>query len=151
MPLDLFSKTKIPDEIPENFISVINQLSYCQNQTDCLNLAYEVLSQKFHGEHIKTCTRFWKIWQSDIGKLWDEIGFMHCTNINYLLRFILVKSKWFKDEDIKLRWTLYLYFLPHQYAVVQVNSRKIPVDIWAKTLGIKLGDYAHQLHTKTKL
>jgi hypothetical protein len=150
MPLDLFSKTKLPDEIPACLIPVIGKLSACQNQTQCLNLAYDILSQKFYGRHIKTYSRFWEVWKNNIEKLWNQEGFLHCTNLNFLLRFLLVKSGWFTEENIQLQWTNYLFISPHQYALVKADKKIIPVDIWAKFIGIPIGDYAHGFHRQSE-
>jgi hypothetical protein len=150
MPLDAFKKTKLPTEIPLALTTTIKQLSDCQSQTACLNLAYDILSQRFYGRRAKTYSQFWKVWQNNVETVWEKEGFLHCTNINFLLRFLLVKSGWFKDEEIKLKWTSYLFISPHQYVTVEADKKIITVDIWAKFIGIQIGDYAHGFHSQSK-
>jgi hypothetical protein len=150
MPLNAFGKTKLPDEIPAIFSEVIDDLKKCATSNECLEKTYDILSHRFHGQHIKTYTRIWELQEKNIEILWKKKGFMHCTNINYLLRFLLVKSGWFEENNIQLKWTFYLYISPHQYAIVTADKKAIPVDIWAKFIGIRLGDYAHGFHLRSK-
>ena len=65
-------------------------------------------------------------------------GYMPCPQTNYLLRIFLVKSGWFKDEDIK-RKHIFVNFVPHQYLKVKIGDRWIDVDVGEKQRGLPLG------------
>lgn len=126
--------------------NVIDELKNAKNQEECLRMAYNILIAKYHGDRIKTITKFFNIFESDINILWSKNGFLHCSNINYILKTLLIKSGFFKEEDIRTRWTLIWFVSPHQYAQVRINNRWINIDIWAHVFGIELGDYAHGFH-----
>lgn len=143
MPLDLFSKTPLFDNLPLAIREPIDTLKHCADKQQCLERAYQILAGKYHGDLLKTYTRFWLIFERDLDKLWNRSGFMHCANVNYLLRTLLVKSGFFVEADIRLRWTLVWYFSPHQYLQAKIGDKWINVDIWGGHYGIKLGDYAH--------
>lgn len=125
---------------------VINELKKAQSQEECLRMAYKILITKYHGNRIKTITKFFNIFERDIDVLWSKNGFLHCTNINYILKTLLVKSGFFETGDIRTRWTLIWCVSPHQYAQVRINNKWIDVDVWAHAFGIELGDHAHGLH-----
>ncbi|NLC31349.1 MAG: hypothetical protein GX765_04845 [Candidatus Moranbacteria bacterium] len=83
------------------------------------------------------------VFKKDVCFLWNQDGFLHCTNINYLARILLIESGFFKEEDIVLKWTLVWYISPHQYLRVKmIDDEFINVDIWAKNYKIEFGDYA---------
>ncbi len=140
----LFWKSKIPESLPQGMQVIVNKLKKSKNKEDCLKRTYDTLSKKYYGCPI--FTRSFDLFVTDLGKLWkrDE---SHCTNLNYLLRVLLVKSSFFKDEDIKLNLTLIGYVSIHQYLKLRVNDNKfVNVDLWGASHGIKLGDYAHGFH-----
>jgi hypothetical protein len=146
MPLDLFFKTDIPETLPEEMRKIVDDLKKFSGQDECLRGAYAILSEKYRGYRAKTYLRFFEIFTHDPKKLWQRNGFMHCTNINYLLRILLVGSGFFKEEDIRLKWTQVWFVSPHQYVQVKIGGNWIDVDIWARPFEIKLGDHAHGWH-----
>ncbi len=75
--------------------------------------------------------------------LWNESGFMHCTNINYVLRTLLIKSGHFADDDIQIKWTIVWYISPHQYLRIKTGDKYVNVDVWGYVYGIKYGEYAY--------
>ncbi|MCX6762092.1 MAG: hypothetical protein NTY33_04635 [Candidatus Moranbacteria bacterium] len=143
MPLDLFSKTSLPDVLPDDLQKVILELKKSRDQKECLEKVYALLTAKYHGERLKTYTKLFQLFRKDIFWLWNRIGYLHCTNINYVARILLVKSGFFEESDICLKWTLVWYVSPHQYLEVEVGDQWIVVDIWANAFGIEFGDYAH--------
>ena len=135
---------KIPEKLPKEMQLIVNKLKKSRNKYDCLRKAYYVLSRKNRGYKLRTYTRLPELFICNVNKLWKKKGFMHCTNINYLLRILLVKSGFFNEKDIKSKWTLIGYFSPHQYLKIRLNKNKfVNIDVWAKPYGIKLGDSAH--------
>jgi hypothetical protein len=146
MPLDLFSKTPIPDVLPDEMQKIINEIKKSLNKEECLKKTYDILISKYQGNRIKTYTKLFNVFKHDIGTLWNKTGFLHCSNINYILRTLLIKSDFFTDDEIRLRWTVIWYISPHQYAQVKIDDKWINVDIWAYAYGIKFGDNAHGFH-----
>ena len=72
---------------------------------------------------------------------------MLCTQQNYVLRLLLVKSGKFKDSEIRIKWTLVAYISPHQYLQVKVGKGNwVNVDMWGSSKGVPFGDYSHGFH-----
>lgn len=79
----------------------------------------------------------------DVNKLWRKNGFMHCTNVNYVMKFLLVKSGFFEESDIIQQWTQVWYISPHQYLKIRIKDNQfVNIDIWGKVYGINFGDFA---------
>ena len=146
MPIDLFTKTPIASELPVEMQQMIQDLKKCSSREDCLWRSSEILKKKYRGYRMRTYFKIYEIFTSDVEKLWHRRGFLHCTNLNYLLRTLLVESGFFRDEELILRWTQIWYLSPHQYMQVIINNQAINIDIWAYAFGIKFGDYAHGFH-----
>ena len=143
MPLDFFSKTPIPKKLPSEIIDVVDDLRKSSSKEECLQKVYDLLGNKYQGARVQTYLKLPLAFKKDIYFFWNKKGFLHCTNMNYLARILLVKSGFFKEEDIILKWTLIWYISPHQYLKVKVAENKfINMDIWAKNYGINFGDYA---------
>jgi hypothetical protein len=142
MPLDLFSKTVIPEKIPNEMQKVINKLKESSNKEECLKNAYNILITKYRGFKVKTYLRLFDVFESDIGVLWNKNGFLHCANINYVMRILLIRSEFFREKDIFIKWTQIWYISPHQYLCVKVNNNLINTDIWGYVYGVKFGCYA---------
>ena len=73
----------------------------------------------------------------------------HCTNLNYVLRVLLLKSGKFSEEDIKLKYT-WINLSPHQYLKVNVGGRWVNADPWAGTKGMELDKYARGFYLPPK-
>lgn len=125
----------------------IEILKKSENKEDCLRKAYNILTKRFYGSRLKTITKIHYLFFSDLEKMWQKGGFLHCTKHNQLLKMLLLKSGFFKKEDIKLKWTTTWIISPHQYSRIRINDHKyINIDIWGYNRGIKFGDYAHGLY-----
>lgn len=130
--------------------AIVEKLRRTSTKEECLQKAYDVLTAKYHGNRLKTYTRLWELFPQSLGTIWKRKGFLHCTNFNRLLRFLLLQSGHFSDEHIRTCWTLIWYLSPHQYLQVNVGSHRwIAVDVWAHAYGLRLGDYAHGFHAYT--
>jgi hypothetical protein len=147
---------KIPKQIPLEMQKMTDeQLKSSSSKEDCLRRSYNILISKYQGSRLKTITKFFSLFKLNAFDLWPKQGFISCMQMNYLLKILLVKSGFFKEEDIKLPWVLLLtwrtFIHPHQYARVKINDNKyINVDIWAKFCGIEFGDYSHWAHRSTE-
>jgi hypothetical protein len=137
-------KRPIPKRLPEGMIDALKILKDSKDKLDCLKHAFEIISGRYRGGRLKTYFALPALYETDIEKLWNTKGFLHCTHQNYLLRLLLVKSGFFKDDDVILEKTLTYHFSPHQYLRVRIyDSIWICVDPWASHFGIRTGDYAH--------
>ncbi len=143
MPLDLLSKTEIKESLPSSMEEVVLELKKSNTKAECLKKAYDILITKYRGHRLKTYTKFFRLFIHDIELLWNESGFMHCTNINYVLRTLLIKSGHFTEDDIRIKWTTVWYMSPHQYLRIKTGDKYVNVDVWGYVYGIKYGDYAY--------
>lgn len=144
---NFFNKRPIPEKLPEEMESVIEELRGVIGKEECLRWAYEIMIQRYRGYRFRTYWRFGEAFETDVEKLWQKTGFLHCHNMNYLFRILLVKSGWFGDDDIKLKYSLVWYISPHQYLQIKLDDNSfINVDIWNHNYGKKFGDYARGFH-----
>ncbi len=142
MPLDFFLKTSLPDRLPSEMDNLIQEIKKLQTKEECLQKIYNFLISKYRGSRIKTVTRIPELFKKDVNFLWYREGFLHCTNINYILRIFLIKSGFFSEKDIYLKWTFIWYCAPHQYLRVNIEDNWINIDVWAYIYGIEYNNYA---------
>ena len=138
MIVNLFGGWRIPSQLPKDMQKVVEGLRKTKSREECLKKAYNVFVTQFHGcklrQHVKT------YFSKDVKRMWRERD-THCTNLNYLLYILLLKSGKFRKEDIKFRWTLASYISPHQYIEVRVSKSKVvKADPYGASRGIKLGE-----------
>ena len=127
---------------------VIESLKKTKSKEECLKKAYDILSEKYRGHRLVTYLKIHYLLLKDLNKIWGKSGFLPCTTLNYLLKNLLIKSGWFSESDIKIKWALIWFFSPHQYLSVRISKEKsINVDLWGRAYGIKFGDYAHGLRS----
>jgi hypothetical protein len=151
MRLNFFTPPGIPQVLPEDLLAEIDTLSKLGTKQQVLDAAYTLLTQKYRGYRIKTLTRLPDLFDVDINHMWGKEGFLHCTNLNYLLKIMLIRSGKFTKKDIKFVWTLIYFWSPHEYVRVQLDQDQwVGVDIWAKAYGITFGDHARGLHSGTR-
>ena len=137
----------IPTTLPQDMQAVVAMLKQTTSQEQCLQEAYSLLTKKYHGNRMKTLLRFPDLFPRSIDEPWLRSGFLHCTNLNWILRTLLVNSGHFSAQDVRTRWTLLWFISPHQYLQIAMkDEEKINIDVWAKVYGIPFGDYAHGLH-----
>jgi len=142
---NFFKKGHIPEKLNSELQIVINKiLKTAKNKEDCLKKAYAIITKKYQGSRLLTYLLLPKLITVNPNKLWNQSGFLHCTNFTYLVRILLVKSGFFTEEDIKLKWTTCFLVSPHQYLEVKLSKNKcINVDAWGHRYGVKLGNYSH--------
>ena len=141
----------MPDELQEEVKLMVNKLKKLKSKEAVLAEAYSVITSRYEARRSKTVLRLLDTFSASSQDLWNRSGFMHCTNQNYLLALLLVKSKVFTEADIKRRWALYWGISPHQYLQVRLKGDNyINVDAWSAAYGIKLGDYSRWFHTSDK-
>ena len=146
----LLGKTALPEEICEEINTILRGLEPVTDKEEYLRRAYDIISSRFEGGRIKTISRLFDLWATGVEDLWNRSGFMHCTNQNYLLTVLLIKSGLFTADDIRIRWTTIWLFSPHQYLEITVGENKtVEVDCWARHYGVPFGSYATGFNTST--
>ena len=140
IPYLKFWKSKIPDKLPEDMEKAIKSIkAKSKSQKEFLENAYSFLSKRYHGARGQTYIKFNHMFFS-LEKTWDNPGFQQCTQQSNLLRIFLVKSGFFSDDEIKQRCTLYITNI-HQYLLVKLDGKWVPVDLWANFIGKKIGQH----------
>lgn len=137
-------RVPIPKELPKDMQKVVNELKRTKSKQACLKKAYDVLTKKFVGYHLRTLLRLNELWWTDINRIWNRNGFQLCNNMNFALRVVLIKSGKFTESDIKFRGSMIWFISPHQYVQVRVSKSKwVNIDIWGATNNVPFGKYAH--------
>lgn len=143
IPSNVFSKQELPKTLPKDALKIVSRLQKAKSREDCLRSAYDEIIKRFHGEYFRTIIGFFRIFEDDFSKLWNKKGWQHCHTLCFFLRVLLIKSGWFKEEDIVVKWTLIFYISPHQYLKVRASKNNwIAVDLWAASHKKPFGKYA---------
>lgn len=143
----LFGDSPLPESIEGEIMDIIESVRSSKSKQEALDCAYKTIVSRYQGGRLKTLGRIHDLFAESWQDLWNRTGFLHCTNQNYLLALILVKSGRFKPADIKRKWTLIWLISPHQYLSVRLNQSWIDVDCWAKDYGIVFGKHASNFNT----
>ncbi len=141
MSYNLIRKSPVPEKVPESMQNIIDILNQSKDKEECLKKAYDIMTRRYKGYMLKTYLRFLDLFEADAGRLWARTGFLHCTQMNYLMRILLVKSRHFLDSDISLKWTLF-WISPHQYLSINMADKEIDIDIWGQSRGAGFGEHA---------
>jgi hypothetical protein len=143
---NILKKARIPDDLPQDVEDIIEGLKRSRTKEGCAKKAYDILSERYRGYRAYTYLRLFDLFHSDVGYLWSRKGFLHCNNLNYLLRILLIRSGMFSESDIVLKWTRIWVFSPHQYLRVRIGRRWTDIDLWGKAYGIPFGAHAQGFH-----
>lgn len=137
-----FGKYQPPKNLPPEIKDKITELENSSyDQMSYLRLAFDFVLSRWYAVRYKAATDFIKLFRSDLKQIWQQPGYAHCTTQNFILNVLLLSSKYFKTEDIKVRH-VFLNFVPHQYLQVRVNGQWIDVDPAATSSGIaKFGEH----------
>ena len=147
MQFNLFLNARIPDSVPEEMRQWIVKLKKIKSKEACIRKAYDLITKKFRGERIHM--KYNEIFISDPKKIWKR-KVIFCTTFNWLMKILLIKSKKFMPEDIKIKWSFVWYLSLHQHLQVRVSRNKaVNVDLWGHYHNIKFGDYARGFHKTT--
>jgi hypothetical protein len=149
MTLNIRHKNQYSSPIPIAMQREVALLRRTKTKQECLETCYALLTKKYHGDRVKTITRLYEVFRSDLKHIWARNGFLHCTTLNYVMAACLIESGHFSAEDITYHWTQVNYLSPHQYLKVRTNKGTfIEIDIWGKAYGVQYGDHAHGFHTQ---
>lgn len=140
---NFLTKEPLPEITNTNLIAAIDTVRKSSSKKEALEKAYQQITNRYRGYRFLTYTLFWRIFEADPNKLWNRKKFLHCTQQNFLLRTLLIKSGWFTEDDLNLGYSLVCYFSPHQFLKVKINDiTYIAVDTWAYHFGAPMGYYA---------
>lgn len=142
IPFRGFKKPLLPKEIPAEMEKIIKELE--QKSPDArtyLENVYNFVQSRWRAERLKTILKFPLIFRTDIGEIWNSPGYAHCTTINFIFYTLLVKSKFFKEEDIKFK-EIFFNMVPHQYLKIKVGGEWIDADPSVTYLKLPLGKRA---------
>jgi len=144
---NLCKKEPIPKKLPLEMESEVKKLKKIKSKLAVLKEAYKFVSGNF-GKYCKIYLNLLKLprlYKKDVSSIWDykysDDPFLHCTQLNYLIRVLLIKSKKFKEKDIGLvnifQWPPFI----HQYLIIKIDKKFIDVDVWYSKLGIAFGKH----------
>lgn len=139
---NLFKKEKIPNKLPKEFENKIKEFSKYKNKEEFLKKSFFYIIENWGGNRINFILKFSRLFQKDISKIIKTEGYIPCTTMNYLLRIMAIKSKLFKEKDIKLNLTNTWYIVPHQFLKIKISKKKtIILDPYNYQFGIDYGKY----------
>jgi len=142
---NLFSKLRIPGKIPKGMLRFIDKNKHLDKRK-FLEKAFLLVAKRYKPARHMTFFKILDLWITDVDRLWHLKGHMHCQQLNYLIRILLVRSGKFRDSDIKFYLTNTYYLTLHQYMSVNVRGKKIFVDPWYYRYGLDFGDHGHGYH-----
>lgn len=136
-----FKRDKLPNKLPKEFQIAINKIRLSsKNKKDFAKKIYNYLVKRFHGEPGRVWNDFEFLFVKNINRIWNR-KLLHCHQLNYLYRIALVKSKWFKEKEIKIVHTICLLNI-HQYLKINIGRIKdkwVKVDLFAKSMNYNFG------------
>lgn len=142
-----FSGYKMPQNVPLEVLQAVKDLeNKTTNQQAYLEGVYKLVLYKtnYQWKHTRfqAALRLNKLFVKDLQNIWSTQDFLYCTAINYLGFTMLVKSKYFKIEDIKVKY-VFLNFVVHQYLQIKVGENWVDFDpAGAGIRGFNLGSHA---------
>lgn len=143
----LFGKTPLPDELHGEINKIIRAVCKKGSKQGALEYAFHAVVTRYNSGRLKAVSRLYDLFAKSWQDLWNRTEFLHCTNQNYLLALILVKSGHFKQVDIRRKWALIWLFSPHQYLSVKTNGRWVDVDCWGFDYSVPFGSHASGFNT----
>ncbi|MFH0856381.1 MAG: hypothetical protein V1860_00590 [bacterium] len=135
-----FKKSPLPDQLPDEILEKINELKNISvSPDDFLKRAYEFLGDKYRSERFNTILKFNYLFKP-LQEIWDMHGYIPCTQSSFLMRIFLIRSGFFKEEDIKIKHT-FVNFCIHQYLQAHVGDKWIDIDVGEKQKGMEIGKH----------
>lgn len=139
-------KREIDEELPSEAKKDLKRIgdSY-KKKEDVLKAVvdYMLVEKGFYGAYRQVFNQFSFLFESSITKLWNKGGFLHCHQHNFMLRYLLLGTKRFIDDDIDFIITNCVLNI-HQYVRVNVSDsddkkKWISIDTFSISLGYKYG------------
>ncbi|MBP9802450.1 hypothetical protein KBC40_02585, partial [Patescibacteria group bacterium] len=103
IPHFYYKEIAVPETIPESMQAKIAELkNQAHSGQEFLTLTYNYLGTKYHSERWNTLFKP-HYWFKSLTDIWQINGFVPCHQSSFVLKIFLVKSKFFKEEDIKIK------------------------------------------------
>lgn len=144
---NLYKKEPLPEKIPQGMEEKIKEYSKSGDKRKFLDKSFDYLTKRYKVSRLRFLASWLSLNQTDVNTLWNKKGFIYCTQLNYLMRVMLVRSGLFTDNDIELKKSNTWYLFPHQYLKIRLSKKdSINVDPWAFYFGVKYEHFAHGFH-----
>lgn len=145
----LFRPYPLPKELPDVLQNHIQSLSTSSKaDEEFIKKCFFLVVSLQKGHRINMVLKFSRLFWTNIAKIFNFRGYLHCTTSNYLLRTMLVKSGRIPEKDVQQVSTSTWGIFPHQYLRVKMgNNKYLNLDAWAYRFGIEFGDYSRGFHT----
>ncbi len=136
-------KRKPKHELPKEIQETLNKLvENNKTKKELLNAVIKYQTNNNKSSMMMLFLGFKDHFISDFDELW-KTPFLHCHQQAYILRELLLKTKKFKETDIKIKITA-CYVQIHQYLEINVSETNkkeyVAVDPFAISLGYTIGE-----------
>lgn len=137
MPIINFNiLTKLPKELKDE----IKKLNKIKDDKKFVVRALNYLKKNFQTNSLLLFVRLHKHYYKEAHAILKRKGFFPCHIQVFILRLLLIKSKRFKQEDVKVHYTFYSGII-HEYLKVKVKNKWINVDPWGYNKGVPFGKH----------
>ena len=126
-----WTNEKVPEQIPENMAVEIDRLkTLARNKEDYFKLCFDYLGSKYYSDRIDTIYKFSVVFENT-EKIWATTGYVPCTQSNWIMKIFLVKSGFFKNEEVRTHHIFFNFFL-HQYEEVFLDGKWVAFEVGEK-------------------
>ena len=103
-----------------------------KNKEETLKSVYDFVTNNFTRKKYKFILFSYKLFKHDVENLLEKKQFAQCTLQNLTFVTLLINTKQFKSEDIKRKWKIVNFIVPHQYVIVRIGKSSYKVDLLLK-------------------
>jgi hypothetical protein len=138
-----FVPDKIPANIPNDMQKIVDALgNESTSDMDFLQKAYDAVNSHYTSPSMGYLKEPQRLIEKNLDNIWANTGYFPCDKQNYVLKVMLVKSRWFNETDVKETFTSCI-ITPHYYLKIKMNNGTyIDADMWGADHGYKLGEHA---------
>ncbi|VVB69781.1 Uncharacterised protein [uncultured archaeon] len=134
-----FIKGKLPDKVPLELVEAVEGMKkQAKDDYDYLWRTYNYVTGKYDGQAKGSGFNraFWSL-----EKIWPVHDYAPDNQQNFILRIMLVKSGFFKDENIQVKYVSLNWYI-HQYLIIKTSKGLIEVDPASDFRGIPFNKHA---------
>ena len=143
-----FKKGRIPAKLPKEMEDEVKKLKKTKSKLECLREAFNFVSKRLVRKKHQAILKYPRLFVTNVYNLWEftkKDKILHCCQMNYLLRILLIKSGKFKEREIGLVNCIHVCFMYHQYMKIKINHDWVNVDLWFHPYGVPLGKHKRVL------
>jgi hypothetical protein len=135
-----FKEESVPDTIPRSMAKEIDNLkNQARTSEQFLKLAYDFVGLKYRSERLNTILKFHCLFKT-LDQAWAMTGYVPCTISSYILKIFLVRSGFFKENEVGRKYS-FVNFILHQYLRVKVDGQWLDVDVGERQRNLPLGQH----------